>query len=71
MECFIVGGRFTTFAEVEKKIHQYEKEKFVQFYKRDSRRIEAARKRAPHKNFNCDNIVYSELVYSCILEENL
>ena len=33
MERFIVGDRFTTFAEVEK----------IQFYKRDSRRIEAVR----------------------------
>jgi len=40
---FVVGDRFMTFAEVKKKIHQYEKEKFVQFYKRD-RRFEAARK---------------------------
>ena len=65
MASFTVGDRFMTFTEVEKKIHQYEKEKFVQFYKRDSRRIEAAKKRAPNKNFNKE-IVYSELVYSCI-----
>ena len=61
MERFIVGDRFTMFAEVEKKIHQYEKENFT----KESRRIKAARKGAPHKNFNKD-IVYSELVYSYI-----
>ena len=65
MAGFTVGGRFMTYAEVEKKIHQYENENFIQFYKRDSRRIEAAQKRAPNKNFNKE-IVYSELVYSCI-----
>ena len=59
-----MGDRFKTFVEVETKIHQYEKEKFVQFYKRDSRKIEAAQKRAPHKNFKKE-IVYAELVYSC------
>jgi len=39
MEIFVVGDWFMMFAEVEKKIHQYEKEKFVQFYKRDSRSV--------------------------------
>ena len=65
MKTFSVGDRFTTFAEVKKKIYQYEKDKFVQFYQKDSRKIKAARKRPPHKNFN-KAIVYSELVYSCI-----
>ena len=65
MASFTVGDRFKMFVEVENKIHQYEKEKFVQFYRRDSRRIEAAQKRAPHKSFR-EEIVYAELVYSCI-----
>jgi len=62
---FAVGDRFDTFSEVDEKIRRYEKERFVQFYKRDSRKIESARKRAPHKNFK-EEIVYSKLVFSCI-----
>ena len=65
MASFTVGDRFKTFVEVEMKIHQYKKEKFVQFYKRDSRKIEAAQKRTLHKNYKKE-IVYAELVYSCI-----
>ena len=65
VSCFTVGDKFATFLELEEKIHKYQKDQFVQFYKRDSRKIEAARKRATNKNYK-EEIVYSELVFSCI-----
>ena len=60
-----VGSSFSSFDDLENRITQYQEDRFVQYYKRDSRSIEAASKRAPSKSFN-PRIKYSELVYSCI-----
>ena len=62
---FTVGDKFDTFVEVQEKMHKYEKEQFAQFYTRDSRTLEAALRRAPHRKFK-EEIEYSELVFSCI-----
>ena len=42
---FSVGDCFDSFCAVEEKIRQYESIKFVKFWKREARTIEAARKR--------------------------
>jgi zinc finger SWIM domain-containing protein 3 len=53
-----VGAAFPAYSELEQ-------EHSVQYYKRDSRSIEAALRRAPNREFS-EAIKYSELVYSCI-----
>ena len=41
-----IGATFTSFEELEKEIIKYQRENFVQLYKRDSRTIDAALRRA-------------------------
>ena len=60
-----VGSTFSEYADLEKEIEKYQLEHATQFYKRDSRTIEAALRRAPNREFS-KAIRYSELVYSCI-----
>ena len=59
------GATFTSFEELEKEIIKYQRENFVQLYKRDSQTIDAALRRARNRKFN-PSIQYSEVVYSCI-----
>ena len=54
------GDTFATFSEVEEKVNEYEKTKFVQIWKREARKLEAAQKRFPNKVFKPD-LVYYEL----------
>lgn len=60
-----VGTVFDSFSALEEEINKFQKENSVQFYIRDSRKIEAAKRRAPNRNFNA-SLVYSEIVYCCI-----
>ena len=50
-----VGTVFDSFSALEEEINKFQKENSVQFYSiRDSRKIEAAKRRAPNRNFNTD-----------------
>ena len=61
-----VDAEFDSFSALEKEIDKFQKRSYsVQFYVRDSRKIEAAKRRAPNRNFNA-KLVYSEIVYCCI-----
>ena len=61
---FSVNDVFNSFEELDKKIKQYEGKKVVQLWKRNSRTIEAARKRIDR---HLDKrIKYYELTYSCV-----
>ena len=42
---FQVGNKFADFESLQAKVAEFEKKAFVQFYKRDTRTVEAARKR--------------------------
>ena len=42
---FSVGEAFDSYEALEKKLNEYKKAKFVEFWKRDSRTIEVAKKR--------------------------
>ena len=42
---FTVGEKFSSVEEFEKKLEEYKKQAFVEFWRRDSRTITAARKR--------------------------
>lgn len=60
-----VGGVFGSFYALEEAIGRFQKDNSVQFFIRDSRKIEAAKRRSPHRKFN-ENLVYSKIVYCCI-----
>ena len=60
-----VDAVFDSFSALEKEIDKFQKRNSVQFYVRNSRKIEAAKTRAPNRNFNA-KLVYSETVYCCI-----
>ena len=60
-----VDAVFDSFSALEKENDKFQKRNSVQFYVRDSRKIEAAKRRAPNRNFNA-KLVYSEIVYCCI-----
>jgi len=59
-----VGSLFESFSELEEEIKKYQKRNFVQFYRRDSRKIKTAKQRAPNRHFNAD-LIYSEITYCC------
>ena len=61
---FSLGERFQSFAELEEKLKRYEALTFTKFWKRDSRTVEAARRRMNRPLADC--IVYYEVTYRCI-----
>ena len=65
MASIAAGDKFGSFHEFSARLKQYEKEKYAQFYVRDSRSIESSAKRAPNRTFN-PNLKYAELLYACI-----
>ena len=44
-DSFVVGDCFESFAKLEARVEKFENSHFVKFWKRDTRTIEAARKR--------------------------
>ena len=62
---FSVGDKFGTFQELENALESYKKECFVDFWKRDSRTIEASRKRGVDRPLK-SKLKYFELRYCCI-----
>ena len=60
-----VGDTFSSFEDLERRIDKYQKQHFVQFYKRDSRTIESSIRRATNKKYNAA-IKYTHVTYSCI-----
>ena len=65
MDGFSVGQLYSDYGELEEKVKDFENSCFVKLYKKESRTIEAARKRCPNKNFS-DKIKYSEVAFGCI-----
>jgi len=59
-----VGDTFTTFSDFEEKLKLYERKHFAQFYRRDARTIQAARKRITRPL--TDAIKYYEVRYCCV-----
>ena len=49
---FSVSENFLSYSALESKIEQYQRSSCVQFYKRSSRTIPAAKSRCPKKTFN-------------------
>ena len=63
---FSVGDTFQTFEEFESKLEAYKKERFVEFWRRDSRTIAAARKRGIDRPLK-EELRYHELKYSVFM----
>lgn len=61
---FTVGELFESYDQLERKLEEYQRKKFVQFWKRDTRTIEAARKRLD-KPLKTD-LRYYEVKFCCI-----
>ena len=61
---FSIGESFKTFEEIEEKIKKYELSRSVQFWRCDSRTIDAAQRRID-RPLNA-RLKYYEVVYACI-----
>ena len=65
MASFQVGKLFSDYNTLQDEIQKFESENFVKLYKKESRTIEAAKKRCPNKRFSPD-IKYSEVAFACV-----
>lgn len=61
---FVVGETFRSFEEVENRLKEYEQANYVQFWKRDARTVENAKKQI-NRHLH-DRIKYYEIVFCCI-----
>lgn len=61
----VKGARFSSFVVLSKAIRSWEEANFVSLYKRSSRTIETASKRATKKAYNCE-LKYAEVDFACI-----
>ena len=61
---FFVGQQFSSFEELEQQLKLYKAHNFVQFWRRDSRTIEAAQRRV-NKAIS-EKLKYYEITYRCI-----
>ena len=61
---FVVGDCFESFAKLEARVEKFENSHFVKFWKRDTRTVEAARKRM-NKSIKPE-LKYYEIKYCCI-----
>ncbi|XP_076116154.1 uncharacterized protein LOC143083747 isoform X4 [Mytilus galloprovincialis] len=60
-----VGDKFSSFSALNTRIRQYEVQKNIEFYKRDSRTIESARKRGIKRELS-EDLQFYQIRYSCI-----
>ena len=64
---FVVGESFTTYKQLEEKVKIYERSNFVQLGHRDSRTLEAARKRVPIRVDGANNeLKYYSIHLTCV-----
>ena len=61
----VVGLTFNSLEDLQLYIKNYEEINNVVLYKKDSRKIAAARKRYPGKIFN-ENLIYSDITFACV-----
>ena len=67
MTTFAVGESFSSYEELQQKLTNYQKEKYVQLTHRDSRTLEAARKRVPKRvEFANPTLRYYTVHFACI-----
>ena len=61
---FSIGKKFNSFADLQERLLVYESSTYTKLWRRDSRTVEAARKRINRPI--SDAITYYEMTYSCI-----
>ena len=59
------GAKYGSFEQLETAIKRYEEVNYVTLYRRSSRTIEAARKRAPNRHFS-EKLLYYEMDLACV-----
>ena len=64
MASVYVGDLFSSFFELKKKIDEYQRQRGVKLYIRNSRTLDAARRKTPNRYFN-QALKYYELQLSC------
>ena len=62
---FAVGSKYNSYEVLHEAIQKYQKQNFVQLYKKDSHTVQVAARRSPKRHFN-EAIKYSEITFSCI-----
>ena len=64
---FAVGDRFSSYKELDEKVKAYEKSRHVQLTHRDSRTLEASRKRVPKRVESANKaLVYYSVHLTCV-----
>jgi len=67
MAIFVVGECFDSYEELDERVKAYQKENFVQLTHRDSRTLEAARKRVPKRVEEAKNgLQYYSVHLACV-----
>ena len=63
----VVGESFSSYEELDAKIRSYQKDKFVQLSKRDSRTLEMAKKRVPKRVEGANPaLIYYTIHFACV-----
>ena len=62
---FTIGETFNSIEEFESKLECYKKQSYVEFYRRDSRTIAAARKKGVDRPLKAE-LKYYDLKYCCV-----
>ena len=61
------GAKYGSFEQLETAIKRYEEVNYVTLYRRSSRTIEAARRRAPNRHFS-EKLLYYEWIMHAFAE---
>ena len=60
-----MGKFYSDYDDLDKVVKQFEQDNYVKLYKKESRTIEASKKRCPNRKFN-PKVKYSEVSFACI-----
>ena len=63
-ESFVMGELFQTYDDLEKKLERYERQTFTEFWKRDTRTVESAKKSMDRQLKK--ELKYYEVKFCCI-----
>lgn len=62
---FSVGVKFTSYEDLEREVKKFEIENNVNLYKKESKKIEAVKKKLPKRVFRPE-LVYASIVFACV-----
>ena len=67
MSGFFLGEKFCSFADLDAKVNVYQRERFVQLNRRDSRTLATAGKRTPKRVEGANSaLVYYSIHFACV-----